>query len=90
MRLVSIVRLTAVAASNGGTISFASTDCCILPLHSASYANTVQCDQQVAWVHSCKVDAKRPGVLAPFAKLPTLVDRMQVGLHYSIIPLHEW
>jgi hypothetical protein len=29
-------------------------------------------------VHSCKVDAKRPGVLAPFAKLPTLVDRMQV------------
>jgi hypothetical protein len=40
--------------------------------------------QQVAWVHSCKVDAKRPGVLAPFAKLPTLVDRMQVSLLYIL------
>ena len=40
--------------------------------------------QQVAWVHSCKVDAKRPGVLAPFAKLFTLVDRMQVSLLYIL------
>ncbi|KAG5177259.1 exocyst complex component Sec3-domain-containing protein [Tribonema minus] len=35
--------------------------------------------EQVLWVQNSKTDAKRPGVLAPFAKLPSLVDRMQTA-----------
>eukprot|EP00611_Tribonema_gayanum_P024696 TRINITY_DN54_c3_g4_i1.p1 TRINITY_DN54_c3_g4~~TRINITY_DN54_c3_g4_i1.p1 ORF type:complete len:987 (-),score=317.17 TRINITY_DN54_c3_g4_i1:114-2939(-) len=36
--------------------------------------------EQVLWVQNSKTDAKRPGVLAPFAKLPSLVDRMQAAM----------
>jgi len=37
-------------------------------------------EEQVAWVSNWKTDAKRPGILAPFAKLPKLLDRMQASM----------
>ncbi|CAM9355626.1 unnamed protein product [Chrysoparadoxa australica] len=36
---------------------------------------------QVAWIQSVKVDAKKAGVLAPFAKFPTFADSVEAAIN---------